>query len=74
MTPCPQCGSARTRRGGKTVWIAYLVIIAVTVPATLVWRLNAAVMAGVLILAALAVNLLIGERFCPECGHQWRSG
>jgi hypothetical protein len=35
------------------VWIAYLVIIAVTVPATLVWRLNAAVMAGVLILAAL---------------------
>jgi len=70
---CPNCSSQKTRRGGKIVWAVYLTLIALGVPAVLVFHLNAAIVGGIMIAAAVLINLLLGERICLDCGHQWRS-
>lgn len=69
---CPSCGSDRTRRGGAALWTVYLVLIALAVPAVLVFRLNAAIVAGIVIAVVLAAHLLLNQRVCVDCGHQWR--
>ena len=70
---CPNCNSDRIRRGGNTTWIVYLVLIAVALPAVLVFKLNAAIVAGVMIALIVIAHLLLNERVCLDCGHQWRA-
>ena len=70
---CPNCQSEKTRRGGMAIWTVYLVLVALAVPAVLVFKLNAALVAGVMLAAIVAAHLLIGQRVCVDCGHQWRA-
>jgi hypothetical protein len=72
MTACPNCNSDRTRRGGAAIWIVYLVLIALAIPAVMLLRLNAAIVAGVMIAVIVIAHLVIGQRVCLDCGHQWR--
>ena len=69
---CPNCNSDRTRRGGFAIWTVYLILIALAVPAVLVLGLNAALVAGVMIAAIVLAHLVIGQRVCVDCGHQWK--
>ena len=71
-TTCPHCGSEKTRRGGNTIWIVSVVLIAIAIPAVLVLHLNAAIIGGVIIAVLVLAHLLLGERVCVDCGHQWR--
>ena len=69
---CPNCSSDRVRRGGNRIWAIYLVLIAAALAAVLVFKLNAAIVAGVVIALAILANLLYDQRVCLDCGHQWR--
>ncbi|HEX6084981.1 MAG TPA: hypothetical protein VF266_10685 [Thermoanaerobaculia bacterium] len=69
---CPNCQSDRTRRGGMAIWTVYLVLVALAVPAVLVFHLNAAIVAGVMLAAIVLAHLVIGQRVCVDCGHQWK--
>ena len=72
MVTCPNCQSERTRRGGSKIWSIYLVLVALAIAAVLVFRLNAAIVAGVMLATIVLAHLLIGQRVCLDCGHQWR--
>jgi len=69
---CPNCESDRTRRGGNAIWEIYLVLIALAIPAVLILHLNSAIVGGVVIAAIVIAHLIIGQRVCQDCGHQWR--
>lgn len=69
---CPNCQSDRIRRGGNSIWLVYLALVAVGVPAVLIVKLNAALVAGVMIAAVVLAHLLLNQRVCLDCGHQWR--
>ena len=71
---CPSCGSEKTRRGGNAIWIVYLVLIAFALAAVLVFKLNAAIVAGIMVAAIVIAHLAINQRVCLDCGHQWRPG
>ena len=73
MVTCPECGSEKTRRGGNTIWMVYLVLVALALAAVLIFHLNAAIVAGVMLAAIVLAHLLLGQRVCLDCGHQWRS-
>lgn len=68
---CPKCGSERTRRGGSAVWFVYLALIAAGILAVLALHLHAGLVAGVMLAVIVLANLLIDQRVCLECGHQW---
>jgi hypothetical protein len=68
---CPSCGSDRIRRGGTATWLVYLVLIALAIPAVLVFELNAAIVGGVMIAAIILTHLVLDQRVCLACGHQW---
>jgi hypothetical protein len=70
---CPNCNSEKTRRGGTAIWLVYLVLVAVAVPAVIVLKLNAAIVAGVMIAVIAIAHLVLNQRVCLDCGHQWRS-
>jgi len=70
---CPNCQSERTRRGGNAIWLVYLVLIAAAVPAVLFLKLNAAIVAGVMIAVIVIAHLVLNLRVCLDCGHQWKS-
>lgn len=72
MTTCPHCGSEKVRRGGNAIWLVYLVLIALAVPAVLILHLNAAIVAGVMLAAIAIAHLVLNQRVCVDCGHQWR--
>ncbi|HEX8407982.1 MAG TPA: hypothetical protein VF883_03900 [Thermoanaerobaculia bacterium] len=72
MVTCPNCQSERTRRGGNTIWMIYLVLVALAIGAVLVFRLNAAIVAGVMIAVIVLAHLLVGQRVCVDCGQQWK--
>ena len=74
MTQCPNCGSERTRRGGNTIWLVYLILIAIGVPAVVVFHRNAAIVAGIMIAIAVIAHLVLEQRICLDCGSQWRAG
>jgi hypothetical protein len=67
---CPNCGSDRTRRGGRRTWLVYVALILAAVPAVLVLHLHAGLVAGVMLAAIVAAHLLLAERVCLDCGHQ----
>lgn len=70
---CPNCGSDRTRRGGTAVWLIYLALVAVGIPAVLVLQLNAAIVGGVMIAVVVLAHLMLNQRVCLDCGQQWRN-
>jgi len=72
MQTCPGCGSDDIRRGGRTIWLVYVGLIALAIPAVLVFHLNAAIVAGVMIAVAIIAHLVAGERVCIACGTQWK--
>jgi hypothetical protein len=72
MLTCANCGSERVRRGGTTIWTIYVVLIAAAIPAVLVLKLNAAIVAGVMVAAVAVAHLVLNQRVCVDCGHQWK--
>ncbi|HJQ37130.1 MAG TPA: hypothetical protein VKB93_08325 [Thermoanaerobaculia bacterium] len=73
MTDCPNCGSTKTRRGGNLIWLVYITLIALAIPAVLVLHLNAAIVAGIMLAAVVIAHLVVNQRVCVDCGHQWRA-
>lgn len=69
---CPNCGSERTRRGGRAVWAAYLSLIAFAVVGVLGFRLHAGLVGGIVLAGAVLANLVAGTRICLQCGEQWK--
>ena len=74
MTVCPNCGSERIRRGGNVIWMVYLALIALALPAALVFHLNAAIVGGIMLAVIVIAHLVVDQRVCIDCGNQWRSG
>jgi hypothetical protein len=72
MLTCPNCGSERVRRGGTTIWMIYVVLIAAAIPAVLVLKLNAAIVAGIMVAGVVIAHLVLNQRVCVDCGHQWK--
>jgi hypothetical protein len=72
MSSCPSCGSERIRRGGTAIWLVYVLLIALAIPATLIFHLNAAIVAAIMIAVVILAHLVVNQRVCVECGHQWR--
>ena len=69
---CPNCGSEHTRRGGYRIWAIYLVLIALGVPAVLIFHLHAGIVAAIMLVAVVLAHLIFGQRVCLDCGHQWK--
>jgi uncharacterized membrane protein len=69
---CPNCNSDKTRRGGTTVWLVYVALIALALPAVLVFKLNAAIVGGVMVAVIVIAHLVLNQRVCLDCGHQWK--
>jgi hypothetical protein len=72
MPDCPSCGSTNVRRGGSAIWVVYLVLIALALPAVLVFEMKAGLVGGIMILAVVAAHLILRQQVCLACGHQWR--
>lgn len=56
-----------------TIWLIYVALIALAIPAVLVFRLDAAIVAGIMIAVVILVHLIVNQRICLDCGHQWRA-
>jgi len=54
------------------VWGIYLVLIALGVPAVVVFHLHAGIVAAIMVVAVVLANLLLAQRVCLDCGHQWK--
>jgi len=72
MASCPSCDSEKIRRGGMTIWLIYVILIALAIPATLIFHLNAAIIAGIMIAVVVLAHLVFNQRVCLDCGHQWK--
>lgn len=48
-------------------------LIALAIPAVLVFELNAAIVAAIMIAVIVLANLVLGQRVCLDCGHHWRT-
>lgn len=70
--PCPNCGSAHVRRGGSAIWGVYVALLLLAVPAVLVFRLHAGIVAGIMLAVIVIAHLVLNQRVCLDCGHQWR--
>jgi len=69
---CPSCGSERVRRGGKTIWLVYLVLLLLGIPSVLIFHLHAGLVAAIMLTAIVLAHLLLGERVCLDCGTEWK--
>ena len=69
---CPNCGSEHTRRGGMRIWGVYLLLIALGVPAVVVFHLHAGIVAAIMLVAVVLAHLLLNQRVCLDCGQQWK--
>ena len=69
---CPNCGSDRTRRGGTAIWAVYIVLIALGIPAVVVFHLHAGIVGGIMLAVIVIAHLVFDTRVCLECGHQWK--
>ena len=69
--PCPNCGSEQTRRGGWRIWGIYLLLIALGVPAVLIFHLHAGIVAAIMLVAVVLAHLAFNQRVCADCGNQW---
>jgi len=73
MLTCPSCNSEKIRRGGMAIWLVYLTLIVFAIAATLVFHLNAAIVAGIMIAVVVIAHLVFNQRVCLDCGHTWRN-
>jgi len=71
MVACPNCRSEKTRRGGSVIWAVYLTLIALVLTAVLVFHLNAALVGGIALAVVVLAHLVVNQRVCLDCGHQW---
>ena len=71
MRTCPSCDSEKIRRGGMIIWLIYVGLILLAIPATLILKLNAAIVAGVMIAVIVLAHIIFNQRVCLDCGHQW---
>ena len=55
------------------IWLTYVALIALAIPAVLALRLNAAIVAGVMIAVVVLAHLVFNQRVCADCGHQWKA-
>jgi hypothetical protein len=69
---CPNCGSTRTRRGGRETWTIYIVLILLAVPSVVIWHLDAVLVVGVMLAAIVLTHLMLNQRMCLDCGTQWK--
>ncbi len=72
MRTCPSCHSEKIRRGGMTIWLVSMAMIAFAIVATLVFHLNAAIVAGIMIADVVIAHMVFNKRVSLDCGHQWR--
>jgi hypothetical protein len=72
MSACPACDSEKIRRGGMTIWMVYVGLILMAIPATLLLGLNAAIVAAIMIAVVVIAHLVVNQRVCLDCGHQWK--
>lgn len=72
MVTCPNCGSEKVRRGGTTIWLIYVVLIALAIPAVLIFNLNAAIVAAIMIAVVVIAHLVLNQRVCVDRGNQWK--
>ena len=70
---CPRCGSDRTRRGGAAIWGVYVALIAIALPAVLLFHMHAGLVATIMIAVIVLAHLTINQWVCLDCGHQWRA-
>ena len=54
------------------IWGVYLLLIAVGVPAVVIFHLNAGIVAGIMVVAVVLAHLVLDQRVCLDCGHQWK--
>ena len=54
------------------IWLIYVALIAIAIPATLILKLNAAIVAGVMIAVIVLAHIVFNQRVCLDCGHQWK--
>jgi hypothetical protein len=54
------------------IWGVYLVVIALGVPAVVVFHLHAGIVAAIMLVAVVLANVLFAQRVCLDCGHQWK--
>ncbi len=55
-----------------TIWMIYDVLIDLAIPAVVIFHLNAAIVAGIMIAVIVLAHLVFNQRICLDCGHQWR--
>jgi hypothetical protein len=72
VAACPSCNSETIRRGGMTIWLIYVALIVIAIPATLIFQLNAAIVALIMIAIIVLAHLVFNQRVCLDCGHQWK--
>jgi hypothetical protein len=72
MTACPNCQSEKIRRGGMAIWLIYVTLIVFAIPAVLIFELNAAIVAGVMIAVIVIAHIVFNLRVCLDCGTQWK--
>lgn len=72
QTTCPNCDSDRIRRGGMAIWLTYVALIALAIPAVLIFELNAAIVAGIMIAVIVLAHIVFNLRVCLDCGTQWK--
>ncbi len=56
------------------IWLTYVALIVFAVVAVLVFHLNAAIVAGVMIAVVVLAHLIFNLRVCLDCGTQWKGG
>ncbi|HEX3111150.1 MAG TPA: hypothetical protein VHU41_18755 [Thermoanaerobaculia bacterium] len=69
---CPNCGSDRTRRGGNAIWGVYVLLIALAIPAVVVFHLHAGIVGGIMLAVVVIAHLVFDTRVCLDCGEQWK--
>jgi hypothetical protein len=55
-----------------TIWLIYVALIGIAIPATLIFQLNAAIVALIMIAIIVLAHLVFNQRVCLDCGHQWK--
>jgi predicted lysophospholipase L1 biosynthesis ABC-type transport system permease subunit len=71
VNACPNCSSDRIRRGGMAIWLTYIALIIFAIVAVLIFKLNAAIVAGIMIAVVVIAHLVFNQRVCLDCGTQW---
>jgi hypothetical protein len=54
------------------IWMIYVALIALAIPATLIFRLDASIVAVIMIVVVVLAHLIFSQRVCLDCGHQWK--